>query len=358
MIQTYTPEIFARVAPDGSLFRCSETFVRAWLRSHGWSRRRATRAAQKIPDNAETQCMQSFLRQAKAIRDNGIPAALRVNSDQTNVQACPGVNETWTLAGVDQVDVKGKDDKRAFTVMNGISASGVVLPLQAIYTGKTSAVLPVRTDQNADDWEQIQKNHTVHFEWSGNESYWSTMLTMKNYVNNILAPYFQSAKDELKLPHSQLCIWQIDCWSVHRSEEFRTWMASTHPTIQLEYVPGGCTGIWQPCDVGVQRVFKHAIRRAARADMVAETLEWLANSEDSIDDVSGIYLKKNIAVIRNRSVGWLNKAYHAVNEPNFVKKVSTCSAGPEERHTYSYSFRHSKCVVSVLIRNSISHMKA
>lgn len=40
-------------------------------------------------------------------------------------------------------------------------------------------------------------------------------------------------------------------------------MVTEHPNIQLEYVPGGCTGIWQACDVEIQRVFKHAIYRAA-----------------------------------------------------------------------------------------------
>lgn len=289
MMQTHAPEIFTRVAKDGSKFQCSESFVRAYLRGHGWSKRRATRAAQKIPDDAEKQCMHAFLRQAKAIRDDGIPAALRVNSDQTNVQVTPGINETWNESGVDQVDVKGLDDKRAFTVMNGISASGVIIPMQAIYAGMTAAVLPKRTPENADAWDEIKESGMVRFDWSGNTSYWSTMRTMKIYVNDVLVPYFAKTKEDLGLPTSQLSLWQIDCWSVHRSEEFRSWMKAEHPTIQLEYVPGGCTGIWQACDVGIQRVFKRAIRRAARADMVKEALAQLAIRDETLDTVSAIH---------------------------------------------------------------------
>jgi hypothetical protein len=180
----------------------------------------STRAAQKVPDDAEKQCEQSFLHQAKAIRDDGIPAALQVNSDQTNVQIVPGTNETWNEAGQKQVAVNGKDDKRAFTVMTGISASGVALPMQAIYTGKTATVLPKRTPENTKAWDEIEKTGAIRFEWSGNESYWSTMHTMKIYVNDILVPYFTITKEELSLPETQLCIWQIDCWSVHCSKEF------------------------------------------------------------------------------------------------------------------------------------------
>lgn len=193
--------------------------------------------------------------------------------------------------------VNGKDDKRAFTVMNGISASGIVLPMQAIYAGKTAAVLSKRTPENAKAWDEIEKTGAIRFDWSGNDSYWSTMRTMKNYVNDVLVPYFTAAKEELGLPETQLCIWQIDCWSVHHSEEFRTWMATEHPNIQLEYVTGGCTGIWQACDVGIQRVFKHAIRRAAQADMIAEAL--LALQKDNLENISAIHLTKSLPVIRN-----------------------------------------------------------
>jgi hypothetical protein len=319
MIETHAPQIFTRVANDGSRFQCSESFVRSYLHKHNWSMRRATKAAQKVPANAEKQCEESFFRQAKAIRDDGIPAALRVNSDQTNVQIVPGTNETWNEAGQKQVAVIGKDDKRAFTVMNGISASGIVLPLQAIYAGKTATVLPKCTPENALAWDDIKKTGAVHFDWSGNDGYWSTMRTMKIYVNDILVPYFTAEKEKLGLPKNQLCIWQIDCWSVHRSEEFRVWMATEHPNIQLEFVPGGCTGIWQACDVGIQRVFKHALRWAARADMIAEALSGL--QDDTLSNISAIHLTKSLPVIRNRSVRWLNKAYNAVNDPVFVKKV-------------------------------------
>ncbi|KIK73085.1 hypothetical protein PAXRUDRAFT_179301 [Paxillus rubicundulus Ve08.2h10] len=91
---------------------------------------------------------------------------------------------------------------------------------------------------------------------------------MKSLVNNIIAPYFDTEKDTLGLPPSQKAIWQIEVWSVHRSQQFRTWMKEFHPTIVLQFVPGGCTGILQPCDVGIQRVFKHLLKCSYHADIV------------------------------------------------------------------------------------------
>ena len=53
--------------------------------------------------------------------------------------------------------------------------------------------------------------------------------------------------------------------------------------------------------------------------MIAEAL--LELQKDGLESVSAIHLTKSLPVICNRSVGWLNKAYNAVNDPTFVKKV-------------------------------------
>ena len=42
-------------------------------------------------------------------------------------------------------------------------------------------------------------------------------------------------------------------------EEFWWWMWVHFPYIILLYIPSGCTGAWQPCDVAIQRPLKQAI---------------------------------------------------------------------------------------------------
>jgi hypothetical protein len=32
----------------------------------------------------------------------------------------------------------------------------------------------------------------------------------------------------------------IDCWSVHRGEEFRVWMRTSFGWLRIVFVPGGC----------------------------------------------------------------------------------------------------------------------
>ncbi|TDL14854.1 hypothetical protein BD410DRAFT_845670 [Rickenella mellea] len=63
MIEHHAPEVFTRVAKDGSVFRCCDSWVKKFLRANlRWVMRSSTRAAQKIPLNTEEQIRHSFLR--------------------------------------------------------------------------------------------------------------------------------------------------------------------------------------------------------------------------------------------------------------------------------------------------------
>ncbi|KZO97062.1 hypothetical protein CALVIDRAFT_457934, partial [Calocera viscosa TUFC12733] len=100
-------------------------------------------------------------------------------------------------------------------------------------------------------------------------------------------------------------IWLIDCWSIHRSESFRGWLFSVYPWILLQFVPGGCTGVTQPADTGMQRPLKNIIRKAALEDVVHETQQKLQAGiapEELRVDVT-------IATLCNRTVAWLKKAH-------------------------------------------------
>lgn len=306
------PEIFDKHAKDGTSFRCSDSYLRQWL--HGtllWSERRATRAAQKLPDDWEYLCERAFLRIAHGIKEEDIPAPLLVNTDQTQVVYAPGSKLTWAKTGSRQVTVIGEDEKRAFTVLVSVSNSGELLPFQAIYQGYSSRSCPT---ESAPDYDAANAAG-FRFEYSKTKTYWSTHETMHSFVEEILVPYLSAQKVKLGLPESQKSIWQIDVWSVHRSKEFRNWMKTHHSNIILDFVPAGCTGVWQACDVGIQRVLKHSLKRSYHEDVVATILK-------QMDDEVDITINKRLGVMRDQSVSWLWKAHQTLNKPEIVKKVN------------------------------------
>ena len=314
-IQTKTPELFTNLQSDGTCFKCSDAFVKKFLhKSMGWSERRATKAAQKLPTNHEEILTHAFLREAYVVRDHAVPADLRVNTDQTQMVYQQGTQRTWNESGAKQVSTIGQEEKRAFTLVPSISASGVVLPMQAIFMGKTSQSCPSR---NAPSYAEAQK---LGFRMlpSKTSTYWSTQETMRDLVDTIIAPYFEKTKVALNLPPEQCSVWKIDCWSVHKSAEFLGWMKENHANIIVIFVPGGCTGIWQPLDVGVQRVMKLSIKRSAHCDIVDEVSAQLASG------TKDLRLDVTLGTLRDRAVGWVVNAIREISN-----KVLVCKASQE-----------------------------
>jgi hypothetical protein len=312
IIQEKAPEVFDEVRKGGTRFKCSESYVRKFLHKMGWSERRATKAAQKLPENHEQILKEAHLREAHCIRDYNVPAALRVNTDQTQMTYQHGTNRTWNESGVKQVATVGQEEKRAFTLVPSISASGVLLPMQAVFVGKTDASCP---NAKAPAYnEAMELNFKMVPSKTG--TYWSTEATMESLVDETIAPYFDKTKKDLGLSSTQHSIWKIDCWSVHKSAEFRAWMKKNHPTIIVLFIPGGCTGLWQPLDVGIQRILKLSVRRSAHRDIVREVSDQIVRGDEMIK------LDTTLGALRNRAVGWIVNAIHDINKKDIIMKVN------------------------------------
>jgi hypothetical protein len=304
------PELLQKEFSDGSTFKASETFVRSWLHdAMKWSRRKATRAAHKLPKNWEDQCELAFFQIVHAIHEYKLPPSLYVNSDQTQLLYAPSDKMTWAETGAKQVELVGAEEKRALTVMVSVASDGTILPFQAIYQGLSQRSQP---SCDAPRYNEC-KVAGFRFEHSGTATYWSNQQMMKNFVTLILHPYFKDVKKVLGRPASAKALWQIDVWSVHQSVEFREWMAKEYPYIILVYVPGGCTGVFQPCDVGIQHPFKLSVRKSYHKDIVKEVLAQEGKDTFTMDT--------SVGKLRNRSVRWLWNAYNVLRNPELVKKV-------------------------------------
>jgi hypothetical protein len=74
-------------------------------------------------------------------------------------------------------------------------------------------------------------------------------------------------------------------------------MYTNHPSILIDFVPAGCTGVAQPCDIGIQHPFKHITNQCFMEDVVKVALTKIDNKEDvSIDE--------QLLTLWNASVRW------------------------------------------------------
>jgi hypothetical protein len=94
-------------------------------------------------------------------------------------------------------------------------------------------------------------------------------------------------------------------------------MMEHHSNIIVHYVPAGCTGVFQACDVGIQRIFKHSLKRSYHQDVITDILEQIDQGKDNI------VVEKRLGVLRDRSVDWLWNAYQTLNNEETIKKVRT-----------------------------------
>ncbi|KAG6855511.1 hypothetical protein H0H87_001802 [Tephrocybe sp. NHM501043] len=99
---------------------------------------------------------------------------------------------------------------------------------------------------------------------------------MKEWIKEIMVPYVQHVIMEDGLDDNQMSILFIDIYPVHNSAKFQTHIFEEHPNIILIFVPGNCTGIFQPADVGLQRIVKHMLKQQTVEYMLESHKEQLA----------------------------------------------------------------------------------
>jgi hypothetical protein len=70
-------------------------------------------------------------------------------------------------------------------------------------------------------------------------------------------------------------------------------MKKIHLNIIIIFIPGGCTGVWQFCDVGVQWIFKHSVKQLYCEKIVSEVLGQLEGGSKTITMASTVGIVQN-----------------------------------------------------------------
>ncbi|QRV95133.1 DDE superfamily endonuclease [Ceratobasidium sp. AG-Ba] len=304
-IRTQAPELF-----DDPTFKCSESFIRRLLRDKlNWSYRATTQASQKLPANWVQLCSDFAQRLVWNIAMHSVPPELIINADQTGVSYLGVGSRTWELKGSSQVSAVGQSEKRQFTLMVAVAASGDVLPFQAIYKGKTESSLPSEAARKPCE--------AAGFLFTpGGDRYWSTLDTMKVWIEKCVVPYAEKKRQELGLPLEQKTILILDCWAVHRGKPFLTWMKIGKKSIILLFVPGNCTSVAQPCDTRINRVLKHLIKSACVEHLSKETQRQIADGTEP----SRVKIDTSLNKLRNQSTTWLLNAWEWLRDhPEVVR---------------------------------------
>src|SRR5258708_24128065 len=73
-------------------------------------------------------------------------------------------------------------------------------------------------------------------------------------------------------------------------------MFDNYPWIILDYIPGGCMGLWQPCDVGIQHILKLAVKHSQQTTVIHKVYSQMQQGIGTCD----ISLDTRLGMLRDR----------------------------------------------------------
>ena len=255
--------------------RCSA--VKRFLGAHSLVYRMGTHETQRRPEEVATEASE-YMNLIRALlvgphRDKRFV----INMDQTPTYFSMSKKRTLEVLGVKTVHIRTStnDTKRA-TVAVTITADGTLLPSMIVFKGEpkgriATTELPTYTTTTRHHY-RCQKNA------------WMDEVVMMDWVDVILAPYVATA------PEHVIPVLILDSYRCHM-------MASVVKRIQelgveVMHVPGGCTSLCQPVDVGFNKPFKDRVRR--------QWVTWMINE--------GIIHGTTSPPHRRDVVGWVDRA--------------------------------------------------
>ena len=268
--------------------------VRRFVKHHSLTYRMGTHESQRHPDEVKEEA-QDFLSEMKKKvvgphRDQGYI----INIDQTPVYFSMEPSKTLELIGRKTVHVrKSTNDTKRATVAVTITASGHILPSVVIFKGAKNG----RIAKN--EFSSYPAGHI----YACQKNAWMDEGIMLMWAETVLKPYVDAA------PEHVIPLLILDSYRCHM-------MASVVQAIQemgveVTHIPGGCTSLCQPVDVGFNKPFKTNVRRDWESWMLFDGIVHGTTSAPTREEVAGWIAQsfrrmQGSATVRN---AWLKTDY-------------------------------------------------
>ncbi len=286
--------------------RCSA--VKRFLRANSLVYRMGTHESQRKPDNITTEASDYTNLMRPLLEGPHRDRHFVLNIDQMPVFFCMTRKKTLEVIGVKTVHIRTStnDTKRA-TVAVTIAADGTVLPLTIVFKGKPDG----RIARN----EFATYPTTHHYRCQDNA--WMDERVMIKWVDKVLKPYVANAPDHV------IPLLILDSYRCHMMASVVTRIQELG--IEVNYVPGGCTSLCQPVDVGFNKPFIDLVRQQWMSWMISKGIIHGTTSSPQRRDVAGwvdramTKMKEEVGITRN---AWSKTGYAC-----FVKEWRVAEEG-------------------------------
>lgn len=245
--------------------------------------RRGTHQAQEQPQVAIDEALEWLLETRPVVSAPNVDRKYILNMDQTPLNFSLQDGSTLNLAGERTVTVRGTGGGRdRTTVCLGVAADGSKLKPMMIFKGNPTGTIARRElpeNPNRDDIALVCQPNAYQDE-----------ANMLQWIELCLAPYVADK------PEGVPCILFLDQFSAHQTDAVKARLEELG--VELRLIPGGCTWLVQPIDVGIGKPFKDRCR--------SFWWEWMIgpSERDAVVDRAS----------REEQSNWVNQAWQAFPE--------------------------------------------
>ena len=268
------------------------------------TRRCATTSKLPVAPGIISEVKLDFQRKIKAAQSkHDIPDDLIINFDQTPLSYICSPNHTLHQRGAKSVPLISKGKKKQITGTFTVTKSGIFLPMQLIYQGKTARCLP-REIEFPDGFNVCYT-----------ENHWSNQEKVIELLQEVIFPFIASKKVEHDLAADQKALLIFDVFRAHKTEMVLHLMEQN--SCEVVFVPANMTHHFQPLDLTINGV--------AKKFLTTKFEEWYAKEiTQQINagvDVYSIEIKTTLSVLKAVHARWLIGLYdHLRNQSDLIQK--------------------------------------
>jgi hypothetical protein len=273
--------------------RCSA--ARQFLRAHLFVYQMGTHQLQRKPEEVAVEATDYMNLMRPLLVGPHRDRHFILNMDQTLVYFCMTRKRTLEVVGVKTVHIRtSTNDTKSATVAVTIAADGTVLPSVVVFKGKHDGRIANR------EFGIYPTTHHYHCQARA----WMDERVMLAWVDEVLKPYVANAPEHI------IPILILDSYRCHMMALVVTKIQELG--IEVKHIPGGCTSLCQPVDVGFNKPFKDRVRRQWLSWMIAEGVIHGTTSTPTRRDVATwvdramAEMKSAVGIVRN---AWLKTGY-------------------------------------------------
>ena len=267
-------------------------------------RRKATTEKVPIAPGLLREAKLNFQRQIKELQKwHQIPDDLIINFDQTPLSYVCSPNHTLHLKGGKSVPIVGKGKSKQITGTFSCTMSGLFLPMQLIYQGKTNRCHPVGID------------FPEGFNITHSKNHWSNEDKVIELLEEIIFAYAESKRDELGLEQDQKCLLIFDVFKGQCTDRVLDLMNKNNCV--TVFVPPNLTHVFQPLDLAINNVAKSFLKNKFSEWYSQEITQALEKGQD-IHDVK---IETTLTVMKPIHAKWVIGLYDRLrNDTDLIKK--------------------------------------